>query len=159
MDVGVSRLLIFFLVSFAIVNLHSDCTSISDRPGISSKYLRNHKISYFDGGITHHFAVEDTLEIGNVERNQFRFKIDTFANNGHTCSVEGIASKVGEHFEFHEPLDMSIEATGGKALICVLRFKFSDSRIELEDVDHSCRLYYCGMRAKLNGLVFLKTTL
>jgi hypothetical protein len=69
-----------------------------------------------------------------------------------------VASRVGDHFEFREPVDLDLDLTGGESLECVLELRVAYQQIELRDVDHNCRIYYCGMRAKLDGLIFQRVT-
>ena len=134
------------------------CAPLHVEPQIAGEYLRKHTVWYFDGEKTHESEGIDKLVITPAGRDRLSFAIDTVANNGHTCSMEGVASRVGDHFEFREPVDLDSSLTGGESLECVLEFRVADQQIELRDVNHNCRLYYCGMRAKLDGVIFHRVT-
>jgi hypothetical protein len=137
---------------------HPACGPVHVEPQITGEYLRKHTVSYFDGEKTHELEEIDKLVIRPAGRGRLSFAIDTVANNGHTCSMDGEASRVGDHFEFREPVDLDLDLAGGESLECVLELRVADQQIELRDVNHNCKVYYCGMRAKLDGLIFQRVT-
>jgi hypothetical protein len=116
-----------------------------------------HKVRYFDGKTTHLLEGVDKLTIGPVGRGWAQFSVDTIADNGHTCRIDGVALQAGDHFEFRASLDLDPGLTGGQSLQCLLELRVKGQKIELRDDDNHCKLYFCGMKAGLDGLLFRKT--
>ena len=156
--VSIPKQLIQILLLGTALIWHSACAPVHVDSQLAGEYLHTHTVSYFDGEKSHELEEIDKLVITPAGRGLLRFSIDTVANNGHTCSMNGVASEVGDHFEFREPVHLDSRLKGGESPECVLELRVADQQIELKDVNHNCRLYYCGMRAKLDGLTFLKVT-
>ena len=99
--------------------------------GVVGEYRRIHTISYFDGRTAHQLEQTDTLKVSAARDGQFRFSIETVADNGHTCNMDGVASSVEDYFEFREVVDLDPSLTGGKSLECVLKLEVGDQQIDV----------------------------
>jgi hypothetical protein len=133
--------------------LVASCTSTSNNQhiGIAGEYERKHQVSYFNGEAKSEFLVRDTLVLESTANDAIKFELEILADNGHTCSMSGVAKKMAEFFEYRETYELA-----GANYECVLRFCPRDDNVVLEDVDGKCRLMYCGMRGKIDGLTFTR---
>ena len=119
--------------------------------GLDGVYLRTHEIAVFDGDRWEPLEVDDCLRIRRVGANQLELEVQLVAANAHLCSIDGVASRlrgVEEIYELRpEPADEP----------CQLRLVVGAERLELVDVEHQCRQYYCGARAGFDGVSFART--
>lgn len=119
--------------------------------GLDGVYLRTHEIAVFDGERWEPLEVDDCLRIRRVGANQLELEVQLVAANAHLCSIDGVASRlrgVEEIYELRpEPADEP----------CQLRLVVGAERLELVDVEHQCRQYYCGARAGFDGVSFART--
>jgi hypothetical protein len=117
-------------------------------------YERVHQVFEFTGAGKQYRNAKDGMTIKRIGKGRSRFEINTIANNGHSCTMEGTAKKVTNYLEYHEVLDVDPVEPGGKSPECILKIKPSGESLVLHDVSNNCRMYYCGMRGKLDGLQF-----
>jgi len=66
--------------------------------------------------------------------------------------MNGIAANNDSVYDYTEIFDEEYES--GE---CKLHIIVNDFEIILKDIDHGCRLLYCGMRGYINEITFKKT--
>lgn len=131
------------------------CTSTGVSKDILGDYQRRHPVRYFDGEILHDLEETDTIHLRNAGSGKLAFTVAIVSDNGHTCRMDGVAAPIRDGFEYREVLDLP-PADDGKPFECILRLKVGAKQVTLQDLGHNCRLFYCGVKAKLNGLSFVR---
>lgn len=144
-----ARLVTMLLASAAF--WQAGCGSAAVPREIVGDYQRLHTVHYFDGEEWLDLEGEDRLLLRDAGGGKLAFSVETVADNGHSCEMTGVAVSRPDGFEYRETLHLLPDE---EPVECVLRLKTDSQKVVLEDVDHNCRLYYCGVRAKLNGLEF-----
>lgn len=147
----------FFLLLGAVFCVHLFSKPVFCESEFTGAYRRVHTVQYFDGEKNRQLEAVDTIVINKPDNDRFPFTIDTVASNGHTCSMEGMASRTDDYLLFRELLDTDTDLTGSKPAECVLELRLNGETVELHDVGNNCRIFYCGMHARLDGLVFTRT--
>jgi LysM repeat protein len=132
----------------------------SRKPGkkpadISGEYYYIHNIRY--GEQSQIIEEKDKLILERLEDGSLKFEVSAISNYGHTCSMDGIAVPMKELYEYRETLEelseiMELE----EPLQCILQLKMHGDHVFISDIDNQCRLSYCGVRAKLDGLKFIR---
>ncbi len=116
---------------------------------ITGSYANTHKISVFDGYDWVETEVTDSLILTELENDSLHFEFYLFHTNGHTCSMNGVATMIDSKYEYIELFDENDESSE-----CKLHIIVNDSEIIFKDIDNGCRLWYCGMRGYINGITF-----
>ena len=119
---------------------------------ISGTYRRDHMVTYVVDQGVQETTVTDVLMLSLETDGRLRFSFELAFDNFHTCTMEGVATRVGDYFEYREPIQDS--RTGAQE--CVLRFRSTVATISLQDVERGCGwgAGYCGVRGVIDGLVF-----
>lgn len=112
-------------------------------------FYREHTIGYFDGERKRESLVIDQLSVRALGGDRLALAIEVYADNGHECRLEGELHRQDQTWAFREAYELD-----GQSYCCRLLVHPTDDGVVLEDVDHACRLFYCGMRGRLDGLRF-----
>lgn len=91
---------------------------------------------------------EDRMTIKKISRRKIQFEMESWHTNGHSCGVDGIATKKGKKFVF-----IGEKSFDGET--CKLEiFVNKEGQLELKDENNACKFNYCGMRGYLDGATF-----
>lgn len=105
----------------------------------SGDYFRVHTIKVLEGSRWVPTQAKDLFKLRVAADGNLQFCFWLVFDNGHSCSMEGMAVKTGPaSWEYREKLE-----TGDS---CVMRITFGDGLLRLEDVANKCRGWYCGAR-------------
>ena len=132
-----------------VVFLFAILFNTSTAQTITGSYANTHGVSVFDGYDWVATEVTDSLILIELEYDSLHFELFLIHTNGHTCSMDGIATKIDSAYEYKEIFDDANPSSQ-----CKLHIIANDSEIILKDVDNGCRLWYCGMRGYINGITF-----
>lgn len=129
--------LVFIVATTTLAQAQAD-TSIA---GI---YTKEHFIPTLEGDVNAIDSLNLTFKSGKLQ-----FSFIAFFGYGHSCSMEGEAVKVGDHYQYQE--------TFTDGTICRLNIiSRGDDEVKLEDAGGACRTMYCGMRGQIEGTVFYR---
>jgi hypothetical protein len=93
------------------------------------------------------YQSENILEVVRVQPDAayIRMRLEFF--NGHSCTMWGVARAEGTELVYRRPAAPGREA-------CVLRLRFADGRVALQDENAQCRSWDCGARGGYQGITF-----
>jgi hypothetical protein len=132
------------------------CAGVRDRRSVtdhlSGTYRRDHVVEVMFFNRSDKVPVTDLLTLSVDKDGRLRFSFELLFDNTHSCTMEGTAARVGEGFEYREP----VEATESGVRECILRFRPTGDSILLQDVDGACArdAGYCGARGSIDGASF-----
>ena len=132
-----------------VVFLFAILFNTSTAKTITGSYANTHEVSVFDGYDWVETEVTDSLILTELANDSLQFEFYLIHTNGHSCSMGGVAANVDSAFEYIEILDEDDQSSE-----CKLHIIVNDSEIILKDIDNGCRLWYCGMRGYINGIIF-----
>jgi len=94
----------------------------------------------------------DCLTIKKSKGDKIHFSFILIGANGHTCGMDGEAVlKDGAYAAVADKTDPDYPKD------CKLKIRIKRNTILLEDADDGCKSYFCGMRAFINGVEFLRS--
>lgn len=93
-------------------------------------------------------TVTDELTITRVSRKKFKFEMSTWFTNGHSCYLEGEATKIGRK----KFLYTGEESFGGE--VCKSEILITKEGIKFMDESGACKMNNCGMRGYINETYF-----
>ena len=115
-------------------------------------YSKTHEIFVLDEeGLWVSASVSDSLHLDIHPDGGLSFRFILIQTNGHSCSMEGVAREKNGYWEYREPVFDDSTSEDGE---CILRLRFSESEIWLQDLGNHCRSNYCGQRAGIDGVRF-----
>ena len=92
---------------------------------------------------------EDCLTLKPSKGSTLHFTFNLVGANGHTCSMEGEAVFTGSAYQSVPDADDPDVPND-----CKLQIHIRRNTIALEDLDGACRQYFCGARARIDGVEF-----
>jgi len=96
-------------------------------------------------------AAADCLSLQPQPDGRWQLALELVQANAHTCTLEGAAERVGHALELR-PIESVLPEHP-----CLLRLRFKARSLVLEDPEGHCRAQFCGVRAGLEGVEFLRS--
>ena len=93
--------------------------------------------------------VVDTLKIKRQYAQTIAFSLSIAGSEASSCTMEGTATKVADHFEHTEALSMFDDHPK-----CVLEIYVASKRALVKDVGDVCRRGYCGAQVTIGTTKF-----
>ena len=139
------------LFILTISTCYSDPTDLNNLDSYKHIYQRKHIIRMFNDEQWTASLATDNIAYTIKPNNSLDFEIETVGTNGHSCWVKANALQIDAHY-LHRKIFKKID----QEFECRLMIYLHDETAELIDSNNACKLYYCGVKAKLNGGVFTK---
>jgi hypothetical protein len=143
------------LLLASIPALAASTLSIDDVAGV---YKRRHEIAMHAEPASREQA-ENILEVVKVSPREAYVRVRLIFDNGHLCSLYGIANVEGSALVYRKPDTISVFAGRGKPFRsveteCILSLKRDGNRLVFDDKDDVCRASMCGARGILRKASF-----
>lgn len=119
------------------------------QPDLTGEYTRFHTISYVGEEDWDEGEVRDTLSIVD-HGGTATFFFALVQTNFHICEMEGTGIRIADRIEA-PPEEVEF---AGEVDTCRFRIVADGDELRLEDEGNTCRRYYCGVRASIDGVTF-----
>jgi len=111
----------------------------------AATYVNAHAISVANE-VVH---VTDSLKIKKQDDQTIAFSLSIAGSEASSCTMDGTATKVADHFEHTEALPMFDDHPK-----CVLQIQFDSKGAVVTDVGDVCRRGYCGAQVTIGTTKF-----